>query len=79
MQEIIEERQMNKKVFDMGNGQKLYRCHVRHIHYKDSNGDLKEIDPSLTFDNTAKKFLIKKNVGVDIPVADLVYPVYLEL
>ena len=53
MEELIGLRQLNKKVFDKGNGETLYRCHVRHIHYIDPNdGLMKDIDSRLTFDNT---------------------------
>ena len=55
MQELTNLRQLNKKIFDLGDGKKLYRCHVRHIHYVDPNdGQLKDIDPRLAFDNTNK-------------------------
>ena len=62
--EIVAERQLNKKVFDAGNGKKRYLCHTRLIHYKDENDNnaLKEIDHRLTFDNVSKKWKHNKSI-----------------
>lgn len=56
-QELVELRQYNKKVFDIGNGQKRYLCHTAHIHYKDKadGNKMKEIDPRLVFDEVTRK------------------------
>lgn len=53
--EIINKRQYNKKVFDLGNGRKKWLCHTAHIHYKDPvDNQFKEIDTRLSFDNVNK-------------------------
>jgi hypothetical protein len=54
--EIIAKRSLTRKVFDIENGQKLYRFHIAHKHYKDINGDFQDIDPRLTFDTITKVY-----------------------
>ncbi len=47
MQELINQRNLTRKVFDLGNGQKLYRFHIAHQHYIDSGSILQDIDTTL--------------------------------
>ena len=61
MQEITSKRGWNRKVFDNEDGTQLYRFRVRHCHYKDEAGNFQDIDPRLTFDNTAKKWKHNKS------------------
>ena len=52
--EIVSERQYNKKVFFVGFNQKKYLCHVGHIHYKKNDGSMDDIDPCLAFDDVTR-------------------------
>ena len=54
--EIVSERTYNQKVYDLGNGKNNYKIHSAQIHYKDANAEFKDIDTTLSFDNTDKQW-----------------------
>ena len=47
MVEILARRTATRKVFDLGNQQRLYRCHAGLIHYEDGGRTWQEIDTTL--------------------------------
>lgn len=47
MIELTQKRTKSVKAFDLGNGQRLYRCHVGNIHYPDSSKIWQDIDTVL--------------------------------
>jgi len=51
--EIESRRNYNTKAYDIGGGKTRFRCHVRHIHYKNGRG-FADIDTTLAFDNATR-------------------------
>ena len=45
-------RTYTQKVFQLDDGNLLYRCHIAHKHFKDIKGDFQDIDTTLVFDGT---------------------------
>lgn len=55
VKELTAKRTYNTKAWELPNGQTKYHCHTAHKHYK-KNGKFEEIDTTLVFDNTKKKW-----------------------
>src|SRR3989304_10546370 len=56
MQELISQRSYTRKVILKDNGDKLYRFHTAHKHFKDINGNFQTIDTRLIVDPITKSW-----------------------
>lgn len=67
MKEIIEQRTLNSKTFDIGNNQFQGEFHVGHIHYKNKNtGKLEDININVV-DKGAFWEMRKADYEVELP------------
>src|SRR3990167_10899601 len=57
----------NTDVFDLGRGQKNYKCHSAHINYKNSRGEFEKINTALIFDIDKKWKQSKASYHCSIP------------